>query len=168
MPTRLHWFNSGILSGYRLRDWRTPARRSTWRRFAPGWCWCRSSMARSRRARTELEAFEHLHPQAKGQLAGRTVAYAEELRTLLSAGKMAPLYGPRRMADLHRLADPKSHSAAGPDIAGQAWEPIKLGTPMAPRWITQKSTAPGVSARTPQAYTELLPGCGRRFAAGEQ
>lgn len=83
------------------------------------------------RARSELEAFEHLHPKASGKLAGREVEFAAELRAMLAAAEKWPTAQPRDDWPTFTGAPTRNHVAPKAiDVAGLAWEPIKLGAPI--------------------------------------
>jgi outer membrane protein assembly factor BamB len=80
------------------------------------------------RARSELEAFEQLHPDAEGRLAGRTVDYAETLGATLAAAESWPAFEPG--GDWPTFGGNAARGRSTPrrlDLGKPAWEPIALG-----------------------------------------
>ncbi len=80
------------------------------------------------RARAELEAFNQLHPQARGRLAGRTVDYADTLGAMISAAESWP--EPTPPDDWPTFAGDYTRNHITPrnlDLGPEAWTPISLG-----------------------------------------
>ncbi len=83
------------------------------------------------RAQQELKAFERLHPDAKGHLAGRDVNYREALTKIISAAESWP--EPKSAENWPTYAGSYSRNRIAPrnlDLGPRAWDPIGLGAPL--------------------------------------
>ncbi len=83
------------------------------------------------RASDELQAFNALHPDAQGRLAGRTAKYADALGALMAAAANWPELPPPDGWPTFAGSVRRTHIARrNVDLGGQAWKPIELGEPL--------------------------------------
>jgi outer membrane protein assembly factor BamB len=103
------------------------------------------------RARTELDGFVRLHPDARGALAGKQVNYAAALGELVSVAAKWP--SPRTFTDWPTFAgapDRNAQAPAVPELAEQAWPPIELGDPVKPSINNSRVFSPRRIAENPE------------------